>query len=68
MHDSVVYKVPSVSHSPSEDTWEALRKEDPNYASLAVHWRLEAEKERAVYIWEVLVMMTVRSAQTQLMS
>ena len=46
----MVYKVPSVSHSPSEDTWEALRKEDPNYASLAVHWRLEAEKERAVYI------------------
>lgn len=50
MCDSVIYKVPSVSHTPSEDTWEALRKEDPNYASLAVHWRLEAEKERAVYI------------------
>lgn len=50
MRDSVVYKVPSVSHEPTEDTWEALRKEDPNYASLAVHWRLEAEKERAVYV------------------
>lgn len=50
MHDSVVYRVPSVSHSPSEETWEALKKEDPNYASLAVHWRLEAEKERAVYV------------------
>lgn len=50
MCDSVVYKVPSVSHQPSEETWEALRNEDPNYASLAVHWRLEAEKERAVYI------------------
>lgn len=50
MGDSVVYKVPSVRHTPSEDTWEALRKEDPNYASLAVHWRQEAEKERAVYV------------------
>lgn len=50
MHEAVVYKVPSVSHKPSDDTWETLKKEDPNYASLAVHWRLEAEKERSVYI------------------
>lgn len=50
MCDSVVYKIPSVSHAPTEDTWAALRKEDPNYASLAVHWRLEAEKERSVYV------------------
>ena len=68
MHDSVIYKVPSVSHTPSEDTWEALRKEDPNYASLAVHWRLEAEKVRAVYVVGGIEMMTVRSAQMQLMS
>lgn len=50
MNDSVVYRVPSVRHSPSEDTWEQLRDEDPNYASLAVHWRREAEKERVVYV------------------
>lgn len=52
MHDCVnkVYKVPSVRHCPSEDTWEALRNEDPCYASLAVHWRREAERERSVYI------------------
>lgn len=51
MHTSnVVYKVPSVRHCPSEDTWKALRSEDPNYASLAVHWRREAEKERTVYV------------------
>lgn len=45
-----VYKVPSVKHCPSEETWDALRREDPNYASLAVHWRREAEKERSVYV------------------
>lgn len=51
MHASnVVYKVPSVQHAPSEETWEALRNEDPSYASLAVHWRREAEKERSVYV------------------
>lgn len=50
MHNSVVYQVPSVKHEPGEDTWEALRNEDPSYASLAVHWRREAEKERSVYI------------------
>ncbi len=50
MHDNVVHRVPSVSHAPSDDTWETLKKEDPNYASLAVHWRLEAEKERVVYV------------------
>lgn len=50
MHVGKVYKVPSVQHAPSEETWEQLRNEDPNYASLAVHWRREAEKERAVYI------------------
>lgn len=52
MHNSVnkVYKVPSVRHCPSEDTWAALKSEDPNYASLAVHWRREAEKERSVYV------------------
>lgn len=50
MHEAVVYKVPSVRHTPSDDTWETLKKEDPNYASLAVHWRLEAEKERSVYV------------------
>jgi len=50
MHASRVYKVPSVRHSPSEETWDALKNEDPKYASLAVHWRREAEKERAVYV------------------
>jgi len=45
----VVYKVPSVKHSPSETTWEALKAEDPMYAGLAIHWRQEAEKERYVY-------------------
>ncbi len=50
MHEALVYKVPSVRHTPSDDTWETLKKEDPNYASLAVHWRLEAEKERSVYV------------------
>lgn len=46
----MVYKIPSVRHCPSEDTWKALRSEDPQYASLAVHWRREAEKERSVYV------------------
>lgn len=50
MEKSVVYKVPSVRHEPSEETWEALRNEDPSYASLAIHWRREAEKERSVYV------------------
>lgn len=44
-----VSKVPSVKHEPSEVTWETLRQEDPAYAKLAVHWRLEAERERYVY-------------------
>jgi len=47
---SVVCKVPSVRHTPSEETWDALRNEDPSYASLAIHWRREAEKERSVYV------------------
>jgi len=47
---NVVYKVPSVKHVPTQDSWDALRAEDPQYASLAVHWRREAEKERAVYV------------------
>lgn len=46
----MVYRVPSVSHHPSDDTWDTLKREDPNYASLAVHWRREAEKERVVYV------------------
>lgn len=51
MHDSnVVYKIPSVNHIPSDETWETLRREDPKYASLAVHWRREAVKERSVYV------------------
>ncbi len=51
MHTSnAVYKVPSVCHEPDEATWAALRAEDPQYASLAVHWRREAEKERVVYV------------------
>ncbi len=50
MENSVVYKLGSVKHSPSRDTWEALANEDPNYASLAIHWRREAVKERFVYI------------------
>ncbi len=50
MGDSVLYRVPSVKHKPSETTWAQLREEDPNYASLAVHWRQEAEKERVVYV------------------
>jgi len=50
VENSVVYKLPSVSHSPSAETWEALRNEDPNYASLAIHWRREAVKERFVHI------------------
>jgi len=45
----VIYKVPSVKHTPSEFTWEELRKESPRYAGLAIHWRQEAEKERFVY-------------------
>lgn len=50
MHSACgVSKVPSVKHSPDEVTWETLRTEDPMYAKLAVHWRLEAEKERFVY-------------------
>lgn len=50
MEKDVVNKVPSVRHTPSDETWETLRKEDPNYASLAIHWRREAEKERSVYV------------------
>lgn len=37
-------------HVPGEDTWAKLRAEDPMYAKLAVSWRLEAEKERKVYV------------------
>lgn len=44
--------VPSVKHAPSTETWAVLQKEDPLYAKLAVHWRLEAEKERKVYAVE----------------
>ncbi len=44
-----VYKVPSVHHVPSDESWDTLRKEDPRYAGLAIHWRLEAEKERCVH-------------------
>lgn len=50
MEKDVVYKVPSVRHMPSDETWATLRNEDPNYASLAIHWRREAEKERSVYV------------------
>lgn len=45
----LIYKVPSVSHAPSEFTWETLKQESPRYAGLAIHWRQEAEKERFVY-------------------
>ncbi len=45
-------KVASVKHAPSESTWETLRREDPEYAGLAIHWRWEEEKERSVYVVE----------------
>lgn len=48
--DDGIYVVPSVSHTPETTTWEVLRNEDPSYASLAIHWRREAVKERQVYI------------------
>jgi len=47
-----VCKVPSVKHRPSESSWEVLRQEDPSYAGLAINWRWEVEKERAVYVVE----------------
>ncbi len=47
-----VVVVPSVKHKPSEDTWEVLKKEDPVYAGLAIHWRREDVKERRVYVVE----------------
>lgn len=53
MHNvNKVCQVPSVQHAPSSETWAVLQKEDPLYAKLAVHWRLEAEKERKVYAVE----------------
>lgn len=46
--------VDSIRHRPSDMAWETIRKEDPQYASLAVCWRQEEDRQRKVYVVEGL--------------